>query len=67
MNNPPPKKAQLWGMKLKINDEIEFYSLRRTKKHCISEFEASFGQPVTPEFMSCWECVRVKIIEVSND
>jgi hypothetical protein len=57
-------KTILWCMKFKLDGCLDHLSIRRTKKHCIECFEASFGQEVTPEFMSGWEAVKVQIVEV---
>lgn len=55
---------RLWAMRFKLDGAIDFYSIRRTKKHCIADFEESFLQPVTPEFMSSWECIKVGIVRL---
>ncbi len=55
-----------WAMKFKLDGTIDHRSLRHTKKHCITDFEASFGQEVTPEFMSGWQCVKVRVVEVEE-
>jgi len=58
------KKPPFWAMKFRLDGHIDHLSLRRTKKHCVADFEASFGQDVTPEFMSGWEAVRVQLVEL---
>lgn len=60
------KRPWLWAMRYKLDGHIDHLSLRRTKKHCLADFEASFGQPVTPEFMSGWEPVKVMLVRLEE-
>ncbi len=58
------KKPALWAMRQKKDGILDFYSIRRTKKYCMSQFEANFGQYLTPEILAGWECVKVFIQEL---
>lgn len=60
------QEKTFWAMRYKLDGHIDHLSLRRTRKHCLEDFEESFGQRMTPEFMSGWECVKVQIVEVKN-
>lgn len=54
-----------WAMRQK-DGHLDHLSLRHSQEQCVQDFEASFGQDVTPEYMSGWEAVQVRLVAIDG-